>query len=322
MPYQQPQYPNFQVLEDIARVHTPKGYIADIVSPPLFRESISRKGEIEIWDDDSFLVPDDTRRGNLEEASEMKNPEPSYREYITERHARKFTLGNSDKVDYKKQTRLGEDRLSMRNMEKLTAQMKNILEKSLANKLQNTATYASGYSETLGTPITAVSGDPITPILRAISKIESRGLTPTHIIGDIEIKRILQHHVDLLEYMRVTDGRIEDEKWEEIFGLKAVWGRSRYKTEAGVWTPMWQDGLIIAVIDGEADEFGETTEMTLSRTVYSQRESIISYDKPELDHRGAIQTEFQHEYSHELIGVESQTNNNVSIAGYLIDNFI
>lgn len=307
------------VLTEHAQRLRPVGFIADEVFPKLNKLGIE-KGQIQVWDETNLEVPDDTQRAIGGEASTAKDPEPTYKSYTTARHSRKILLTQRELDIYEKS---GQDpeMLKMAKTGKLVDQLNLIREKNLADKLNTSANYETGYSTTLTNTWATDAGDPLNDIHTGIKKLEDGGIFPTHIIQDISVWRYLERHSALLEFMKYTKGgKITKEDFQSIFGLIPVIGKARYKS-GSTKAAVWQDSSIICYIDTELGDNSPESDVTFGRTIMEMDFSIVEYDAPEKDHKGAMWIEAEQGYAHEFIAVDNVTDGD-SIAGYLIDNAI
>lgn len=310
---------NDPICTELAQRIAPKGLIADIVAPPYYKLG-AEQGKILVWDETNLTVPDDAVRAIGGLASTDRDPEPSYRSYTTLTYSRKALITQRE-LDIWGAASGDPEQLRMAKTRKVANKMALLREKALADKMNSTSNYESGYSTTLTTTWDDDNGDPIGTIQAAINAIEDGGVFPNSAICDIKVWRSLERHAALLEFMKYTKGgMITTDDFVKIFGLNLIIGRGRYKSGSTKYA-VWGDSLIVAAINPPADPFAEDSEPNAIRTVYSSLPSVKVYDAEDRDHKGAQYVEMESAYSHEWTCVDNVTDGD-SIAAYLIDNAI
>lgn len=332
MPYTRSQNAIQPVLTQHARYMRPKGYIADIIFPPLSRLGVE-KGQIEVWDSSNMQVPSDAERGIGEEASVGVDQEPTYKDYSTRTVARKRLVTSREVNNYGAQTGIAEDRIRMTRTKQTVDELALEREVNLSTKLLNSSNYPTGYSVTLGAGDvwTSSGGDPLGVIETAKNKLadgsgsadDTGNVFANAFVCDYVGWNALATHTDLLDFTKyVEKGRLTVQGFIEIFDLVPIIAKARYKNAAGVMTPVWSDAGIVCYIkgiDGTEDLQKEDEDMTFGRTIYSELQTVVQIPRRELDHDWAYELENQHAYAHEFIGINDATNDQ-STAGYLIDN--
>jgi hypothetical protein len=307
------------VLTEHAQRIEPVGFIASDVFPDLNKPD-QETGQIKVWDTSNLEVPDDAVRAIGAESSHAADPEPTYKSYTANTYSRKILLTQRE---MRKAAAHGQDpeELKFSKTRKVVNQINLIREKHLADKLNTSGNYESGYSTTLTTTWPETNGDPIGDIYTGIKKLEDNGIFASHAVMDWAVWRSLERHSALLEFMKYTKaGMITPADFTIIFGLIPLVSKARY-SNAGTITPVWQDSCIVCHIDTATSENSEDSDVNFGRSIITEPFTISEIDAPMKDHRGAIWIEAEQGFAHEFTCVDNVTDGD-SIAGYLIDNAV
>jgi len=105
-----------------------------------------------------------------------------------------------------------------------------------------------------------------------------------------------------------------------LFQMIPLIGKTVYNA-SGTITPVWGDSCILAYVNPSLQPTDGQSDMTVGRTIVCDEYSVVEYDAPEKDHRGAQWIECQYGFAHQFIGVDNATDGD-TIAAYLIDNAI
>jgi len=306
------------VLDEVAQRYSPKGFIADIVFPPLNKLG-AETGQFAVWDSNNMKIPDDAVRAVNGEAKSIVSPEPSYVSYTTITEALKDVVGQRE-MSMADAGGLGGDKLRFAKTKKLVDQLMLIKELKLATKLTTSGNYETNYSTSLSTPWDNADADVFSNILTAVNKVEDGNVFPNALVTDLKVWRALQKHTQLLELMKYTQaGRLSEEDFYSIFELKIIIAKARYLS-GSTWTPVWGDNAIVCYIPelGSGEQPADQ-DVSFGRTIYSENYSVKEFEAPEKDHKSAQWIEVEHAYTQEFTGIDNTTDKD-SIAGYLIAN--
>lgn len=305
------------VLTEHAQRYAPTGLVCDQVFPVLSKIGVEN-GQIEVWDKSNMLLVDDTQRAIGGEASRARDPEPSYVAYKTKTHARKILLTPREMELYAASGG-DSDRLRMMKTRKVVDQLMSKKEYDLAVKLTTSGNYETNYSTSLTNTWDGNSADIIGDVLTAKNKLGDGNIFANSIVLDQSVWNYVSRDSSVLDYMKYTKGgAVVPEDFEAVLGLRPIIAKSRYYT-GSAWTKTWGDNAIVCFINPDLNPADAESDVSFGRSIMSEDFSVVEFEAPELDHRGATWIEAQHAYSHEFIAMDNTTDKD-SVAGYLIAN--
>ena len=313
---------NSLVLSEHARRLPAYGMIAEQVFPRLLKPGMEQ-GSLRVYDKSNLWVPDDHGRPVGGPARRVDDHELTYVDWTAIVYALDI-VATQRELDIWVQNGNLADELLTGKIRKIVDKMNLGREKNLADKLQATGNYESGYSTTLDAGVVwtnTSASDPITDITTAVNAIENGGVPATHFVCDLAVWRALERHPQLLDILKYTKGSMVDAAgFQTLFGLIPIVARCRYAIGETMY-PVWGDGAIVCHINPNANVMAPEDTLTFGRTIVCSDFDVKEYEDETLDHNRALVEEVQFGYSHVFVGVDNATDGD-SICGYLIDNAI
>lgn len=186
-----------------------------------------------------------------------------------------------------------------------------------ATKATTAANYVSGMSETIsaGSEFDTDNSDIRGVFENAEGALDDRMKPATHVLIPKRVMNAIAKDSDMLEYLRVKNGRFSAMDIEDSYSMKVIIAADYYKNSAGSLVNVWGDNMIffhMPVEWGPSDPGGPCFGRTVEFQSLESRRYMLN------DPKGWMEV-IESEYDLIFAAVDNSTNKD-SIGGYLVRN--